>query len=1393
MDEATPDVAEAPVTRKAKRGRWQRWVLGVVLTLAVALVGAVVWLDTDAGHRFVISRIERVAPQSGLRIKVGGIDGSIYSKARLRDLRLYDPNGLFFSAPDVQLDWWPVAWISNRLDIDRLFIPRATLHQLPKLRPTKVQGPILPDFDIRLMQFKVERLTLAQKVTGREQVATLGGDADIRSGRAVIDLQARVLGGADAVILSLDSRPDDNRFDVDVTVNAPKGGVLAMMAGLKQDANVRVQGDGTWAKWNGTAIASLDKVPAVSLRLAATKGQYQLTGDVEGQAIAGNGLIQRLSAPRLDLTATGTLENRVLDGTMKLRSAAIDLTADGAFDLRNSSLDNMRIDAKLARPQALLKTMTGRDVVARVRLDGPISTVGFEYLLSAKQLAFGKTILRDVRAQGEGRRAKGGPAIVPIKLSARQLDGQGDLVAGIVRNFSLAGALQINGQKITSTALQVRSDKLKGAVVVLADLKTGRYDIGLTGDINGLLIPGLGVVDVRSKVQAVPGANGAFTLKGQALATMRRLDNSFFRTLGGGLPRLRSGLSLGPDGRLILSGLKLDTPLLSLSANGYRRPDKTFHFEGGGSHKTYGPVKLVIDGIIDRPTVDVLLARPMDSAGLANVKVHLDPNVLGYAFTTEGMSTLGMFTGNGTISLPKGAQSVIFVDRLAVAGSVARGRILPVTGGLDGRLDVSGALAGFVALAPVNGDQQIKTELTATDATFDGPTSIRVRRGKLTATALLEPTGTTIDATVTARGLQVGPMRINRLDGNAKLVDGSGKVTASVVGQRGRLFDLKFDADVTPDRVSVMAAGTLDRRPITLTRAAVLTKTDDGWRLAPTTINYRGGTSQFAGRLGGESTEIEARLNKLPLALLDIAYDTLGLGGAATGTLSYVKPRGGVPTGTANLRIRGLTRSGLALTSRPVDVGVNAVLSATRLAARATINADGKTIGRAQALLTPLGSGDLMQRLHAAPLFAQMRYNGTADTLWRLTGIEIIDLTGPAAVAADVRGTLDNPIINGTLASDNATIDSPITGMRLSGVKARGRFGGSQLVISSFSGNARGGGSVTGTGRFDFAGGKGVAMDLSMQATNAALLERDDIGATVTGPITITSDGVGGTIAGNVDLIRSRFTLGQAAAVAAIPELRVIEVNRRGEEFEKATASAPWKLDIKANARNRLTVTGLGLNSEWRAKLDIGGTVTAPAIQGTVDLVRGGYEFAGRRFDLSEGRIRFDGSTPADPTLDIEAAASLNGINATIRVTGSSLKPVINFTSIPALPEDELLSRLLFGTSITNLSAPEALQLATAVTSLRGGGGGLDPINAVRKAAGLDRLRILPADPTIGQGTSVAAGKYLTRKTYVELITDGQGYSATRIEYQVTRWLSLLSSVSTIGRQSANVRVSKDY
>jgi translocation and assembly module TamB len=421
----------------------------------------------------------------------------------------------------------------------------------------------------------------------------------------------------------------------------------------------------------------------------------------------------------------------------------------------------------------------------------------------------------------------------------------------------------------------------------------------------------------------------------------------------------------------------------------------------------------------------------------------------------------------------------------------------------------------------------------------------------------------------------------------------------------------------------------------------------------------------------------------------------------------------------------------------------------------------------------------------------QLRYAGPADTLWRLSGVEIFDLSGPIAVGADIGGRLVDPQIRGSIKADGARLESAVTGTIVEQVQAQGRFNGSRLIFSGITGTTPGGGSLTGSGTVDFSGGK-TGLDLKFQANRARLLARDDIAATVTGPLAVRSNGDGGTISGNFRLNSGRFTLGRASAAASVPQLNVRNVGQDFDADIEVEQLHPWKLDFDV-AGGDLTVRGLGIDSRWTTNLKIGGTADAPRFTGRADLIRGDYDFAGRNFRLAHGVIRFRGETPPDPQLDIRAEAQVQGLDASVIVGGTGLHPEIRFASVPQLPQDELLSRILFGTSITNLSAPEALQLASAVAALQSGSGNLDPINAVRRAVGLDRLRILPADVATGQKTAISAGKYIGRRLFVEVITDGQGYSATRVEYQVTRWLSLLSSISTIGRTSANVRVSKDY
>lgn len=1370
--------------------RWLRRIAVALAALATVFALALGIVDTDIGHRWVVERIGAVRTNNGLRFTVGRIDGSLYGAAQLKDVRVYDLDGLLVQAPAVTLDWRPWEWWRNRLVIERLAIGEATLFHAPRTRKFAKPGPILPEFDIRIGALLIDRLVLASAVLGSERIGRVAGHADIRQGRAFVRLDALVA-GSDRLAVRIDAEPASGRFDVDVRAAGAAGGVLARGLGLKRAVTLEVDGEGGWSRWQGRAIGRAGGERVIDLALGAAAGRYTLSGQlVPGRLIGG--LAQRLASPRVLVNGTATFVARRLDGAIDLRSPAAAINAVGVVDLGANAFRNVRIRTRLLRPAAVIPTMSGSGVESRGVLDGGFATARFDFRLRADRLGVERTGMSNVRLAGSGRLGQR-VLTMPVRFTAAQVTGVGNVAGGILRNISLDGPLRLNGALLTGDALRLRSDKLAGRVMLAVDFATGRYEVGLNGTLNRLYIKGLGMVDLRSDLRVVPGVGGRGTrIVGRGAVQVVRLDNGFLRGLTGGLPRIVTGLERTPDGVLHFTDTVLTSPLLTLRGNGYRRRGETFHIEASGRHARYGPVRVILDGRIERPTLDLVFAAPDDALGLSQVRAHLDPTPQGFAYRADGGSRLGPFTLAGSILLmPPGVDDIIQVERLGVSGTTAAGRLAIVPGGFTGRLGVAGGgLSGELLFRPAGTVQRIEMHLDAANARL---AAAILRRGHLDAVLLLDPAGTSIEATATAQGLRQGALSLARLAGHARLRGGAGEVRASIAGSRGRAFDIQTVTQVTPDRYAIAAQGTLDRRPLRLLTPAVVTRDGDGWRLASTRLSFAGGEGAISGRLSPRGISVEASLTRMPLAILDIGYPRLGLSGTASGTFGYATADDAAPTGKADLTIRGLSRAGLVLSSRPIDLGLAAVLSADRLGVRAVMASGGKTIGRGQALLRPLGTGDLASRIAAAPLFAQLRYQGPADTLWRLTGVELFDLSGPVAIGADVSGRIGAPVIRGVLQTTAARIESANTGTVLTNVAASGRFGGSRLQIDRFAADAGKGGRVTGSGGFDFAAAHGIGIDIRLAADHAVMINRDDIGATVSGPLTFTSNGAGGQIAGDIVLNRSRYRLGQAGAASAVPRLNVREINLPEGGEEDDAPVAPWTLAIKAKAANKVIVSGLGLSSEWSADLGIAGQPGNPAITGAANLIRGDYEFAGRKFELARGIIRFAGEVPANPALDIEANADTTGLSASIRVTGTALKPEIGFSSVPALPEDELLSRLLFGTSITRLSAPEALQLAAAVAALQSGGNGLNPINAVRRAAGLDRLRIIPADPQTGQGTSIAAGKYVTRRLYAEIVTDGQGYSATQVEFQVTRWLSLLSSISTLGRQSANVRVSKDY
>jgi len=183
------------------------------------------------------------------------------------------------------------------------------------------------------------------------------------------------------------------------------------------------------------------------------------------------------------------------------------------------------------------------------------------------------------------------------------------------------------------------------------------------------------------------------------------------------------------------------------------------------------------------------------------------------------------------------------------------------------------------------------------------------------------------------------------------------------------------------------------------------------------------------------------------------------------------------------------------------------------------------------------------------------------------------------------------------------------------------------------------------------------------------------------------------------------------------------------------------------------------------------------------------YEFAGKRFEFDERGVVQLSTSPQNIRLNLTATRDDPALTAVIRVSGTAAKPSIRLTSTPALPDDEVLSQVLFGRSASQLSTIEAAQLAAALSSLAGGGG-FDIVGNLREFAGLDRLSLGGNEVS---GVTVAGGKYLTDDVYLEIIGGGRAGATAQVEWQVRRNLSIISRLTGEGDSRLAVRWRRDY
>lgn len=434
------------------------------------------------------------------------------------------------------------------------------------------------------------------------------------------------------------------------------------------------------------------------------------------------------------------------------------------------------------------------------------------------------------------------------------------------------------------------------------------------------------------------------------------------------------------------------------------------------------------------------------------------------------------------------------------------------------------------------------------------------------------------------------------------------------------------------------------------------------------------------------------------------------------------------------------------------------------------------------------GSGLSVSVNGSAPLALAERYLAERGT--RVSGTLRIDAT--------IGGSLSSPSADGLFSISNASVNDPLSNLRLNQIGVVAGLRGDTLSINQMTGQLAGGGSVSVSGTIGLSGS--LPASLSIRLSNATYSDRETIRTTLSGDLAVSGGLTSGPlISGRIDLLGTEITVPETlTGEADLLDVRHIDpdsgtlktLQRIQAVLPKESGSGPQvpvRLDVTLNSPNRIFVRGRGIDAEMGGQLRVTGSLDNLQPIGAFTLIRGRLSILNKRLDLTEGRITMTGSL--DPVIDLTAQVNGDDIVATMRLYGRASDLSLELSSSPELPQDEILARVLFGKGISSLSPLQIANLATAAASLASGGGGGGLSEQLRQGIGVDDLDITQdQEGNVG----VRAGKYIQDNVYLD-VQAGQSGGEASINLDITDSLTAKGTVDTEGDSKLGIFFEKDY
>ncbi|MGB5077603.1 MAG: hypothetical protein WBO17_09005, partial [Sphingorhabdus sp.] len=925
-------------------------ILAATMGILLALLASVyLWLDTNAGRAFVARKIATYQLENGLSIRIGRIDGSIYGMAILSDVRLYDMKGNFATIPKAKLDWHPFGYFTGFLDIDAITATEMRISRIPAFKVVPDTGePLLPDIDITIDQLKIDRILFAKSIAGKEQIASLQGNVRIADRRALINATASSLRG-DKLFLKLDAVPDDDRFDLHLSLDAPKGGLISGLAGRNVPIRARLDGKGSWEKWNGRLNASTGEDILADISLMARKGRFTAQGTMQPQLLLGDGLLARALAPltRIDLAAT--FEDRVAKVEGSLQSSALELQADGVVDMGAGSFEDLVLDFRLLKPSVLARNFSGEGVDGKILLNGAFAQPIMAYSITANRLSFDETTFEGVFASGEAQ-GKSDRFLVPVNARARRVTGINAIAGGLLTNVSVNGDLAIADGRLLSDNLKIRSDRINATAIVIGDINKGFYTGALNGRVDNFRVESVGLFNVETDVDLETQLGSGYALVGTVKARSTRLFSPGFQNFLGGQMFVNAGIRYATDGVLRITRASVVAPQFRLNQGQgtYQTQGGKVLFNGSGFSTRYGPVAVQVTGTFDRPIARVTAARPGFGVGLSDIVAVVTRNGNGYGIALTGVTDYGPVSGDLDI-LSSNGPLTIDILRGDFAGIALTGRIRQASSGpFVGMLTGQGAgFDGTIALMAQGRYQRAVIDAVASNARLSGVQTLSIGRAIIKADVIIYERPQIL-ADVQVQNALMGEVSIAAARAKIDYRAGNGTAKLLAEGRSVVPFRIAANAELTPRLWRIAASGRANSIDFSTVSPVRIIPGRNDYEIMLATIKVADGTVKLAGSYGA-GFELQSRLDRVDLAILNPFFPGLGLGGRATGSLDWSQSSfAAFPRADTRLEITRFTRTSLGSRSQPVEISVVGRLLPGGGNARAIIRRRGVPVGRIQ-------------------------------------------------------------------------------------------------------------------------------------------------------------------------------------------------------------------------------------------------------------------------------------------------------------------------------------------------------------------------------------------------------------------------------------------------------------